>query len=47
MIVLNLDEAPFTPEGWSLRADDQIKGRVRGMVTFDPRRIKLHLEVDH
>ncbi len=39
---IDCDAAPFLPEGWSIKPEDQIASGVRGEITFDPAKIASH-----
>ncbi len=39
--VIDLDTKPFIPEGWSIRPEDQILSRARGLWAFDPTQVRF------
>ncbi len=43
---IDLNAAPYIPRGWSIRPEDQIQSRARGMWKFDPTKVSLYLSRD-
>lgn len=41
--VIDFDAEPFIPEGWEVRAEDQLVDRVRGQFVWDPTKVGLYL----
>ncbi|MBN1585422.1 hypothetical protein JW899_03585 [Candidatus Uhrbacteria bacterium] len=41
---INLEAAPFVPEGWKICPEDQVKSAVRGLFRWRQGVIKLHLD---
>ena len=42
--IIDCDAQPFIPDGLSFHLDDQIKSTVRGEITFDPAKVRFHLD---
>lgn len=41
--IIDCDSAPYIPDGWKVKEGDQLPGRVRGQVVWDPAKINLYL----
>lgn len=41
--IIDCDAAPYIPDGWMVKEEDQLPGRVRGQFVWDPAKVKFHL----
>ena len=44
--LIDCDAAPFIPEGWTIKPEDQLTGAVGGQLEFDPAKVLLYLDED-